>query len=138
MILYATIIPYNPSENDTVNSMQELIRVLINSIEVIFIFYLLKGKNNFSENENGLKVLAVGLGWSLADSLCMHLFYFLMNATGEEFTWEYIQTGILSNVDLIERIGMVDNIEPQKAEPVRSEEELKEDALNKLLSDFIK
>ena len=33
---------------------------------------------------------------------------------------------------------MVDNIEPQKAEPVRSEEELKEDALNKLLSDFIK
>ena len=30
-----------------------------------------------------------------------------MNATGEEFTWEYIQTGILSNVDLIERIGMV-------------------------------
>ena len=107
MILYATIIPYNPSENDTVNSMQELIRVLINSIEVIFIFYLLKGKNNFSENENGLKVLAVGLGWSLADSLCMHLFYFLMNATGEEFTWEYIQTGILSNVDLIEKIGMV-------------------------------
>ena len=42
------------------------------------------------------------------------------------------------NYELFERIGMVDNIEPQKAEPVRSEEELKEDALNKLLSDFIK
>ena len=106
MILYATIIPYNPIETE-ISSIQELIRVMINAIEIIFIFYLLKGKNNFSENENGLKVLAVSLGWSLADSLCMHLFYFLMNATGEEFTWEYIQTGILSNVDLIERIGMV-------------------------------
>lgn len=42
------------------------------------------------------------------------------------------------NYELFERIGMVDNIEPQKAEPVKSEEELKEDALNKLLSDFIK
>ena len=42
------------------------------------------------------------------------------------------------NYELFERIGMVDNIEVQKAEPVRSEEELKEDALNKLLSDFIK
>ena len=42
------------------------------------------------------------------------------------------------NYELFERIGMVDNIEPQKQEPVRSEEELKEAALNKLLSDFIK
>ena len=42
------------------------------------------------------------------------------------------------NYELFERIGMVDNIEEQKAEPVKSEEELKEDALNKLLSDFIK
>ena len=42
------------------------------------------------------------------------------------------------NYELFERIGMVDNIEVQKTEPVRSEEELKEDALNKLLSDFIK
>lgn len=42
------------------------------------------------------------------------------------------------NYELFERIGMVDNIEEQKAKPVRSEEELKEDALNKLLSDFIK
>ena len=32
---------------------------------------------------------------------------------------------------------MVDNIEVQKTEPVKSEEELKEDALNNLLKDFL-
>ena len=41
------------------------------------------------------------------------------------------------NYELFERIGMVDNIEVQKAEPVKSEEELKEDALNNLLKDFL-
>ena len=107
MILYATIIPISTSDTDNYDFIQELIRVMINSIEIIFLFYLLKGKNNFSDNENGLKVVAVTVGWTLADSLCMHLFYFLMNATGEEFTWEYIQTGIIANVDLIERFGVV-------------------------------
>ena len=41
------------------------------------------------------------------------------------------------NYELFERIGMVDNIEVQKAEPVRSEEEVKEETLNNLLKDFL-
>lgn len=42
------------------------------------------------------------------------------------------------NYELFERIGMVDEPVNKHIEPVKSEEELKEDALNKLLSDFIK
>ena len=34
-----------------------------------------------------------------------------MNATGEEFKWEYIQTAIHSNLDLIERIAVVALVE---------------------------
>lgn len=34
-----------------------------------------------------------------------------MNATGEEFKWEYIQTAIQSNLDLIERIAVVSLVE---------------------------
>jgi len=34
-----------------------------------------------------------------------------MNATGDEFKWEYIQTAIQSNLDLIERIALVALIE---------------------------
>jgi hypothetical protein len=49
----------------------------------------------------------VGLAWGLADSVASYLLYFLMNATGEEFKWEYIQTAIQSNLDLIEKIAVV-------------------------------
>ena len=52
-------------------------------------------------------ILNVSLGWSLADSLCTNLFYFFMYATGEEFSWEFIQTGIQANIDLIEKIAIV-------------------------------
>lgn len=41
------------------------------------------------------------------------------------------------NYELFERIGMVDNIELQNSEPVRSEEEVKEEVLNNLLKDFL-
>jgi hypothetical protein len=34
-----------------------------------------------------------------------------MNATGEEFKWEYIQTAIQSNLDTIERIAIVALVE---------------------------
>jgi len=69
--------------------------------------YALNLKNPFSEKETALKVLTVGLIWTLANSICSNLLYYLMNATGEEFNWEYIITAIESNFDLIERLAVV-------------------------------
>ena len=109
MVLYATIIPFDTNEifSNNQNLTQELIKTMINATEILFLFYCLKAKNNFTEDQEGLKILTVSLGWSLADSLCLYLFYYFMNATGEEFTWEYIQTAIQSNIDLLEKIGIV-------------------------------
>ena len=109
MVLYATIIPFDTNEilSNNQNLTQELLKTMINATEIIFIFYCLKAKNNFTEEQEGLKILTVSLGWSLADSLCLYLFYFFMNATGDEFTWEYIQTAIQSNIDLLEKISIV-------------------------------
>lgn len=80
---------------------------MINLVELILIRYSLRLKNPFSDKEMSLKVLTVGLAWTLGNSLCSNLLYFLMNATGEEFNWEYIITAIESNFDLIERLAVV-------------------------------
>lgn len=111
MLLYATIIPFNSQEGDSINLTQDTIKNLINALEIGFLYYCLQMKNNYSDNETELKVLTISLAWSLADSLCSNLFYFLLNATGEEFTWEYIQVSLIANIDLIERIGIVAIIE---------------------------
>jgi hypothetical protein len=109
MVLYATIIPFNglESEKDHSDISQETLKIIVNTIEILLIIYSLRLKNNFNEKETHLKVLAVGIAWAFADSLASNLLYFLMNATGEEFKWEYIQSAIQSNVDLIERIAIV-------------------------------
>ncbi len=107
MILYATVIPYNQIESDNYDFSQETLKILINTIELILIIYSLRVRNSFSEKEAHLKVLTVGVAWALADALMSYFLYFLMNATGEEFKWEYIQAAIQSNLDLIERIAIV-------------------------------
>lgn len=80
---------------------------MVNLIEIVLIKYALNLKNPFSDKETALKVLTVSLTWTLANSICSNLLYFLMNATGEEFNWEYIITAIESNFDLIERLAVV-------------------------------
>ncbi len=94
-------------ENERQDISQETLKVLINIIELLLISYSLNQRHSFNKKEVHLKVLCVGLAWSLADSVATNLLYFLMNATGEEFKWEYIQSGIQSNLDLIERIAIV-------------------------------
>ncbi len=109
MVLYATIIPFSglESEKDHSDLSQETLKIIINTIEIILIIYSLRIKNIFNEKETHLKVLTVGIAWALAESIASNLLYFLLNATGEEFKWEYIQAAIQSNLDLIEKIAIV-------------------------------
>lgn len=107
MVLYATVIPFNSIETERFELSHEILKILINSVELILISYSLKAKSTFNEKEVGLKVLSVALAWTMADSVCSYMLYFLMNATGEEFRWEYIQSAIQANFDLIERIALV-------------------------------
>lgn len=111
MVLYATVIPFNSIESDKYDLSQETLKILINTVELLLIAYSLKVRNSFNEKETHLKVLTVGLAWSLADAVTSYLLYFLTNATGEEFKWEYIQSAIQSNLDLIERIAVVALVE---------------------------
>ena len=113
MVLYATVIPYNSvdQDKDHYDISQETLKIIINIVEVIMIAYSLKVRNSFSEKESHLKVLTVGIAWASADSIASNLLYFLMNATGEEFKWDYIQSAIQSNLDLFNLISIVALVE---------------------------
>lgn len=111
MLLYATVIPYNTIESENYDISQELFKVLINCIEVVFILMALKNKSTFNESEAHLKVLTVALAWSLSESVFSYSLYFLFNANSEEFKWEYIQTAISANIDLLERIAIIALVE---------------------------
>ena len=111
MLLYATAIPHSSIEAESYDLTQELLKILINCIEVFFILMALQNKSSFNDNETHLKVTTVGLAWSLSESVFSYLLYFLINATSEEFKWEYIQTSIIANIDLIERISIVALVE---------------------------
>ena len=107
MVLYATVIPFEIGENIQLTLSQEIIKTLINMTEIIFLFQSLKSKNNFTDEQASYKIITIALGWSLADSLFSNLFYYLMNSMGEEFTWEYIRTAILANLQMIEKMAII-------------------------------
>jgi len=107
MVLYATVIPFEIGENVQLTLSQEIIKTLIYMTETIFLFQSLKSKNNFTDKQAAFKIITIALGWSLADSLFSNLFYYLMNSMGEEFTWEYIRTAILANLQMIEKMAII-------------------------------
>ena len=107
MVLYATVIPFEIGENVQLTLSQEIIKTLIYMTETIFLFQSLKSKNNFTDKQVAFKIVTIALGWSLADSLFSNLFYYLMNSMGEEFTWEYIRTAILANLQMIEKMAII-------------------------------
>ena len=107
MVLYATVIPFEIGENIQLTLSQEIIKTIIYMTEIIFLYHSLKSRNNFSEDQAYLRVITVALGWSFAESLINNLFYYLFNSMGEEFTWEYIRTAILANVQMIEKMAIV-------------------------------
>ena len=107
MVLYATIIPFEIGESVQMTLSQEIIRTLIYMTEIIFLYNNLKSKNNFTDEQASYKIITIALGWSLAESLFSNLFYYLMNSMGEEFTWEYIRTAILANLQMIEKMSII-------------------------------
>jgi len=107
MVLYATVIPFEIGEKVQLSLSQEIVKTLISMTEIIFLFQSLKSKNNFTDEHSADKVITIALGWSLAESLFSNFFYYLMNLTGEEFTWEYIRTAMLANAKLVEKIAVI-------------------------------
>eukprot|EP01006_Ploeotia_vitrea_P046721 TRINITY_DN67056_c6_g1_i1.p1 TRINITY_DN67056_c6_g1~~TRINITY_DN67056_c6_g1_i1.p1 ORF type:complete len:230 (-),score=117.15 TRINITY_DN67056_c6_g1_i1:954-1643(-) len=54
-----------------------------------------------------LRVLAVGLGWGLAEALLSYLIPLWMGARGMEFDWQYVRIGITANVNIVMHVAFV-------------------------------
>lgn len=111
MLLYATIIPFS-IESEVFSVTEESLKIVINLVEVFFIILSLKVKNSFMiGRESGLKIVSVGLAWTLAENFISYFLYFLTNSMSDEFSWEFLQTGIKANIYLFERLALVAMIE---------------------------
>ncbi|XP_038970273.1 transmembrane protein 147 [Phoenix dactylifera] len=93
------------SENDNFDPYQELLKVLINFIDVAGLYFALTQltHRNISQNH---KFQAVGLGWAFADSVLHRLAPLWVGARGLEFTWEYIFQGFEANANLVLNLSL--------------------------------
>jgi len=96
MILLASFIP--DMDNKSFDLSQELMQIIIGMLEVVamsLVYQYLLGA--MARNE---KVLALGLGWALAESLLMRLFPMWFGARELEFEWTWIAMAIEANLSI--------------------------------------
>jgi len=101
MMLIATFVPINELETESFVLTEEISKFLIGSIiEVVgvsVILYYVKGK----------KILAVGLGWAVAESLTSKIIPMWIGARVSEFDWTYLLMALDSNINLIIQVAFV-------------------------------
>jgi hypothetical protein len=56
---------------------------------------------------NELRLLCVGLGWSVAESATHYAPALWIGARGMEFSWEYLHMGVSANIDLFVHLAFV-------------------------------
>jgi len=85
---------------------QEVMKLLVNVVELYGTQLTLKSAN-LSKFDYSARILAVGLGWSFAESVALFFIPLWIGARGMEFSWEYIEMGIASNINLLFHLAFV-------------------------------
>eukprot|EP00899_Mesostigma_viride_P012795 jgi/Mesvir1/21516/Mv03959-RA.1 len=80
---------------------QELTKTLIGLMDVGGVYYALTQVTHRLSGTWETRFLAVGLGWSLANSLLQRALVLLLASRSTEFTWDYVVYALESNVDLL-------------------------------------
>eukprot|EP00823_Brevimastigomonas_motovehiculus_P000321 TRINITY_DN10414_c0_g1_i1.p1 TRINITY_DN10414_c0_g1~~TRINITY_DN10414_c0_g1_i1.p1 ORF type:complete len:226 (-),score=31.89 TRINITY_DN10414_c0_g1_i1:227-904(-) len=105
MFLVATFLPAFDVATGF-NWTSELLKVLSNVLDIVGVHFTLKlqAMNRFAASD---RLLIVSIGWSFAEALLTNLIPFWMGARGMEFSWEYIQMAITSNLNILLILGFV-------------------------------
>lgn len=61
MVLLATVVPYSLTESDANAQLLEILKILINFSEVIFINFALNSRNSFNYKESSSKIYSVAI-----------------------------------------------------------------------------
>jgi len=99
MVLVATFIPH--SHPSTFEFTQELMQAVIGSLEILamgctYNLPQLRACGGYAE-----KVVCLGLGWALTESLLKRAAPLWIGAAGNEFDWKYIRIAIEANLSLV-------------------------------------
>jgi hypothetical protein len=86
-----------------IDLIQEIVKTIIASLDIIGIYLIL----NRAVGDKEIKILGIGLGWSLGENILSRLAPLWMGARGLEFEWKYIQMAILSNINMLFYISLV-------------------------------
>jgi len=87
-------------ESSSFDLSLEINKNLFNLIDYMGIYVALKYKSTIDNPQ--VRILAFTIGWSLFEAICSHLFFFIMHATGDEFSWKYVLRGVSSNLDIVD------------------------------------
>jgi len=103
IMVMATILP-SFHEGETFGIYQELIKLPVSVVDFIGLQFALQ-RPYLGRFDHHVRILAVTLGWSVAESVMTYLVPLWLGARGLEFSWEYLEMGIASNVNLLLLLG---------------------------------
>lgn len=104
----ATCLPLESEEVEHFSYFNELTKCVLNVVELVGVHTALQKIPSLGKfTQHGLRVQAVGLGWSLSESLAKYLVPLWMGARGLEFSWEYIQMGVEANINLLFNMAFI-------------------------------
>ncbi len=81
------------------HTLQELLRLSLQALSYGGMWLAFRNVRDLPGNT--LRVLAVGLGWSFAQSITHYAPALWTGARGTEFSWEYLEMGVNANIDLV-------------------------------------
>eukprot|EP00472_Partenskyella_glossopodia_P005003 CAMPEP_0197532646 /NCGR_PEP_ID=MMETSP1318-20131121/40478_1 /TAXON_ID=552666 /ORGANISM="Partenskyella glossopodia, Strain RCC365" /LENGTH=186 /DNA_ID=CAMNT_0043089281 /DNA_START=186 /DNA_END=746 /DNA_ORIENTATION=+ len=91
-----------PEEEESFHLLQEIPLFLVGFLDLVGI-YMMHGRlqRKGSRKPNHLRILAVALGWGCGEAVVFYLIPLWMGARDMEFSWAYIEMGVLSNIKLL-------------------------------------
>lgn len=96
LLFFATFVP--SSDGSHFDLIQELLKAVINCGDILGIYLILNWKRVGGSDE---RVIGVGLGWALAESIFIRLAPLWIGARQTEFDWEYLRTSLQANISLV-------------------------------------
>jgi len=91
-----------PEDMNSFSLGQEISLISVGMLDFLGIFYSHgRLQRSSTRKPNHLRILAVALGWACAEAIAHYFIPLWIGARDIEFSWQYVEMGLLSNINLI-------------------------------------